>query len=182
MHFIVWTPSAMLFVQGCNFSWRHFKVIVTEISHANRSCFINISVLKKDNSERRHHVASNVTMSHYNGAKYIPIHEGIITVNDIDYLAEKASVIKSLPVEMKFKGESKDCEWTSGFKAQCFSRKAQQLGNQSSDGFHIMVMEKQTTILDYSPFQSVLVRLRMRINGKSYSIPMEYADGECKIQ
>ncbi|MEM7647495.1 MAG: hypothetical protein AAF203_11335, partial [Pseudomonadota bacterium] len=115
---------------------------------------------------------ATVNMINFNGTQYMPIHEGLVTPNDLPLLQKQANVLQSLPENMEMVTESKNCEWMDGFKGQCFGRGPQQLGAMTSDGFHIMVMEKQTTILDYSPFRSVFARLRLRIDGKSYALPM----------
>lgn len=125
---------------------------------------------------------ATVNMFHFNGIQYMPIHEGLVTIADIDYLQEQAKVMKQMPTEMVFKTTSDQCEWFSGFKGKCFSRDDQKLGTLNTDGFHLMIMEEETRILDYSPFRSILTRMSLRIDGKQYTIPMEFSEIDCELK
>ena len=120
-------------------------------------------------------------MIHHNGNRFIPMYEGIVTIADIDYLIDSAQVMKRLPDEMIFQGPSNQCEWVSGLKGKCWGRDGYSLGPFQSKSFFLMVMEQETSILDYSPIRSLLVRLSMQINNRTYEVPMQYSVGDCEL-
>ncbi len=122
-----------------------------------------------------------LTVLHHNGVHYMPIHSGIITPYDLDYLKDQGSVLTKLGSRFSLTFNKEKCKEYGDWKLSCFTNEKKTAGNLTIDSAHLITSIVTQEIFDYT-FREVEIHLSLRIQGKSYSIPMKYAANQCQTR
>lgn len=120
-----------------------------------------------------------LTVLHHNGVKYMPIHSGIITPNDLAYLKAQGEVLTKLGDRFSLKFKKKNCKTYGEWRFSCFTREQVKIGNLEVQSAHLSTSTNLQQIFDYE-FREVEVHLSLRIEGRSHSIPMKFSDTQCR--
>lgn len=120
-----------------------------------------------------------VEVFHHNGTGYMPIFEGLLTPNDVDNIAQKASIIKKLPATQRFEWPREKCEVQDTMVQSCFGPTEIQDQNGfkvKSWGFYSTYNSEKSFIGKTNTYR---LTLDLSIDGTSYSMPMKYNANEC---
>ena len=120
-----------------------------------------------------------LTVLHHNGVKYMPIHSGIITPNDLPYLKSQGEVLTKLGDRFTLKFKKENCKTYGEWRFSCFTREVSKIGNLEVQSAHLSTSTNVQQIFDYE-FREVEVHLSLRIEGRSHSIPMKFSDTQCR--
>ncbi|MBV2168160.1 MAG: hypothetical protein KUL82_05575 [Bdellovibrio sp.] len=120
-----------------------------------------------------------VEVFHHNGTGYMPIFDGLATPNDIATLAARAQTLASLPTVQRYEWPREKCETQDDMIESCFGlTDAQEMNGHKVKAWAFsssLVMEKSFA----GKFNSRKVVLDIDVDGKSFSVPMKYAENEC---
>ncbi len=120
-----------------------------------------------------------VKMIHHNGTQYMPIWGSLVTPADLPVLQKAANVLIPLGNSVEFTMDKKLCQLSSDFLFACVGR---------GDDFELNGVKVHPWAISSSEVteQSALgtfakrtMDLRLEIDGKSYSYPMNYYPTEC---
>jgi hypothetical protein len=121
-------------------------------------------------------------MLNSNGVDFIPVHDGPITSHDLALIKSQAEVVKSLGTQFTFEWPKEKCQHEDDMIESCFGSTAvQKIGSHQVKawGFDAsQIIEKSFA----GKFNTRKFSLQLDVDGKSYSIPMRYADDECTTQ
>lgn len=120
-----------------------------------------------------------VEVFHHNGTGYMPIFDGLATPNDIATLASQAQTLASLPTVQRYEWPRTKCDIQDEMIESCFgSTDTQEMNGRKVKAWAFSsswVMEKSFA----GKFNSRKVVLNIDVDGKSFSVPMKYAENEC---
>ncbi|WP_374029991.1 hypothetical protein [Bdellovibrio bacteriovorus] len=120
-----------------------------------------------------------VEVFHHNGPKYMPIFDGVATPNDVSLLAQKASVLTSLPTILRFEWPRSKCAIQNGLIMNCLgSTEAQDINGHKVKAWSFHSSETVDTSFA-GKYLSYKLALDLDIDGQSYSVPMKYQEAEC---
>jgi len=116
-----------------------------------------------------------------NGVGYMPIHSGLITINDIELLKKRAEVLKNIPDVNEFSFDLKNCEV---YQDQTF-RCANGTSFKGKDGkemipFSLSSIKHKKTFSDFR-YEETEIMLGLEIDKENYFINMTYAPHECGL-
>lgn len=116
---------------------------------------------------------------HHFGVKYMPIHNGVITPNDLGTLSDRASLLADLGDHLTFTMPAESCQ-VEGNLFNCFSSQpALDIG-----GHKVSIWAAYNTIYDETSLSSgtfsyVTTNLAIEVDGQSLFLPMRYFGEEC---
>lgn len=120
----------------------------------------------------------NFQLIHHNGVKYMPIHSGVITPNDLGTLSDRASILADLGDNLEFTMPASACQ-VDGVLFKCFgAQPAQSIG-----GHQVSIWSAYSSQYDDASmmgiYSYVTTTLAIDIDGKSFYLPMKYFQNEC---
>lgn len=120
------------------------------------------------------------SMIHFNGTKYMPIYEGIVTANDLDYLKEKSQVLARMGDKVHIDFAMADCQTYKSEVVACQSDKKQKLGALTVSALGFNTRKKQSESYGYK-FEGYDVIFTVTVNSRMYNIPMSFEASECSF-
>jgi hypothetical protein len=115
---------------------------------------------------------------HHFGVKYMPIHSGVITPNDLGTLSDRASLLADLGDHLTFTIPSDSCQM-DGMIFNCFgSQPASTIG-----GHKVSFWSAYSTTYDEVSsagiYSYVTTNLGIEVDGQTLFLPMKYFGEEC---
>lgn len=115
---------------------------------------------------------------HHFGVKYMPIHNGVITPNDLGILSDRASLLADLGDHLTFTMPAESCK-VDGMIFNCFgSQSAKDIG-----GHKVNIWAAYSSTYDETSsagtFSYVTTNLAIEVDGESIFLPMRYFGNEC---
>lgn len=121
----------------------------------------------------------DIAIIHHNGVRYMPIHSGVITPNDIDYLKSRGEVLKKLGDEIHLSFPLSNCKSYGDWKMSCYSRTPTKIGELKIDSASLISSTSTRELLGYQ-FHQIEMNLSVRVGRFNYDIPLEYQASDCK--
>lgn len=117
-------------------------------------------------------------VKHFFGTDYAPIHSGVITANDIPYLAKKGEIIKKLGDEFVVDFQPERCEVFGEGIVNCYNSEKQKINGVAVSGTSFTTKTIETKVYDYT-FKGHQVVFSFIFDSVMYEIPMNYSPEEC---
>lgn len=159
------------------FGLLHIPFIALATDRMDMTCvteFPTTTFILRDDGKELH-----TQVIHHNGAKYMPIFDGLATPQDLGILHERANVLTDLPTNLTFTWPLDKCSVQDEMIQSCFGATAIQEYNGHKVNAWSLSTSWLTEKTPYGKFNSRKVNLNIDVDGKSYSIPMKYAEDEC---
>ncbi len=122
-----------------------------------------------------------VQMFNANGVKYMPIHEGLVTSSDFDFLKNKSGLLTQLSDNESFSFSLSDCFYYSGKMMSCSNGSTKTINGKEFQGLHFFTSTGTSNSFGYT-FTKTRVVLSIYVKGEVVmDIPMHYADEDCVI-
>lgn len=119
-------------------------------------------------------------INHFGNAA-MPMHSGIVTINDMGILSQRAEALKVVGNRAEFSIPLSACEKYKDGTFLCLGgSEFQGAGGKVIGVSSLSAVKTKTTFADYS-FEQILVRLSLKIDGQDYSVPMAFSPEECPI-
>lgn len=130
------------------------------------------------------HENLDVKIFHHNGVDYLPLHQGIITPNDLGIMSKRAVVLKSLGEEMDLSMSAKNCEFVDHLNFSCFGHANENVRNINGKTVKLwsLYSYRQTDVSFAGTFEYVNMSANFDVDGESLSISMKYQLNECTDQ
>ena len=122
-----------------------------------------------------------VRVIHHNGFKYMPLHSGIITPNDLPTMAKKAKDFEKLGNLYEFRWDMSKCERTDNEIFSCHGGKDTVIEGTPVNPFSIYT-QRITSESDAGTFTKIHVGFLISIDKSSQSFSMGYENYECAIK
>ena len=123
----------------------------------------------------------NVRFVNSNGVKHMPIHSGLVTIEDIKLLEKRANVLKNLDDVSEFNFDVKSCTVYQDQTFRCANGSTFKTNNGTQ--FEAYSIRSSLVKIYFSDFQydQVQVTASFIVNGETYDVPMNYGSLECGI-
>lgn len=119
---------------------------------------------------------------HHFGVKYMPIHSGVITPNDLGTLSDRASLLADLGDHLTFTMPAENCQ-LDGNLFNCFgSRPSVVINGHQVSLWAAYNTTYSETSLSSGTFNYVTTNLAIEVDGQSLFLPMRYFENECYQQ
>ena len=119
---------------------------------------------------------------HHRGVSYMPIHNGLITPNDLGLLAERAELFQQLGTYIEFSFPLSKCQRLGDYNFSCmdFRGEEREINGHKVKGFaaYSAIQSETSFAGDYA---YAVVNISLDIDGKAYHLPMRYDLGECAV-
>lgn len=115
---------------------------------------------------------------HHFGVKYMPIHNGVITPNDLGTLSDRASLLADLGDHLTFTMPAEACQM-DGMIFNCFgSQPAIEIGGHKVS-FWSAYSSTYDEVSSAGIFSYVTTNLGIDVDGQTLFLPMKYSGEEC---
>ena len=115
---------------------------------------------------------------HHYGVKFMPIHNGVITPNDLGTLQDRASILADLGDRLEFTMPASTCQ-VDGLMFNCFGSQP----TQTIGGHEVRIWAAYSSLIDEATmsgvYSYVTTNLAIEVDGQSYYLPMKYDQTEC---
>lgn len=122
-----------------------------------------------------------VQVIHHHGMKFMPLHSGIITPNDLSTLAKKADDFGKIGDRYEFRWDMKKCERTDNELFSCHGGKDTVIEGTPVNPFSIYT-QRVTSESDAGKFEKLHVGFLISIDKESHSFSMGYEKYECAFE
>lgn len=121
-------------------------------------------------------------LRHVNGTGYMPIHEGIIVPNDIDYLREKAGLLTQMGAFPEFRFPKSKCRIYGPKLFICSQGERKKFGKLEMQGLHIMSQIQTNEFMD-AVVKTIRIAFDVHIPGHPpvQQISMLYMPEDCDL-
>lgn len=122
-------------------------------------------------------------VTHHNGEKYAPIHNGIITFNDIGHLELKGKLVQQIGSEYTIDFEAKNCSIVDPEinEVTCYKRTPTKLGDLTVKSLSFHNYQKVSKLFGQE-FKTLVMNVGMTYQNRGMSIDMDYNPGDCWFQ
>ena len=120
---------------------------------------------------------------HHNGAHLAPIHNGIITMNDLPYVARKGELISKMGDIIKLPFDAKNCKVHEEGNYHCFSNTKTMIGSLEVESYGFFTHQTKSFLFG-TVFSELNFRLYARTTeGESIESEMVYAlsSNDCRF-
>lgn len=123
----------------------------------------------------------NVRFVNSNGVKHMPIHSGLVTIEDIKLLEKRAEVLKNLDDVAEFSFDVKSCTVYQDQTFRCANGSSFKTKNGTE--FEVYSIRSSLVKMFFSDFQydQVQISVSFIVKGETYDVPMSYGASECGI-
>lgn len=119
---------------------------------------------------------------HHFGVKYMPIHNGVVTPNDLGTLSDRASLLTSLGDHLTFTMPAENCQ-SDGVLFDCFgSQPSVEINGHQVNIWAAYNTTYSETSLSSGTFNYVTTNLAIKIDGQSLFLRMKYFEADCYQQ
>jgi hypothetical protein len=123
----------------------------------------------------------HISWIHHNGFVYAPVHEGLITPNDLITLAKRAQKLKPLGNIIKTSFEKAKCKL---FGERIFNCTDFENGKNEANGVPFQALSfytSETTDISFAgTYKTVSAMLLIDLDNQSYFLPMRYPEEDCR--
>lgn len=116
-----------------------------------------------------------------NGVGYMPIHSGLVTINDIETLKKRAEVLKNIADVNEFYLNMEDCEVFKDGTFRCRGRTS--FPGVNGEQIKVFSLSSNKQLIAFSDYHYVAtdILLGLEIDKETYFITMTYTADECGI-
>lgn len=115
---------------------------------------------------------------HHSGVKYMPIHSGVITPNDLGILSDRASLLADLGDHLIFTMPAESCK-VEGALFNCFgSQPVIEMGGHKVNIWAAYSSTYDEVTLD-GTYSYITTNLAIEVDGQTLFLPMKYFSNEC---
>lgn len=119
---------------------------------------------------------------HHNGVKFMPIHSGVITPNDLGTLSDRASLLADLGDHLSFTMPAESCQ-VEGSLFHCFgSQPSQEIGGHKVNIWAAYSVTSEEKSMGAGQWNYVTTNLAIEVDGQTLFLPMKYFENECFAQ
>ena len=120
-----------------------------------------------------------LSVLHHNGVKFAPIHEGIVTTHDIDFLKRKSKIVLGLGESYQLHFLKDECS-RPGERILCHSNRKVKVKDVELLSFGVSFYRERLSS-PYGEFLSWKARSHVRTNGDPivHQFLMEYQETDC---
>jgi hypothetical protein len=119
-----------------------------------------------------------VMVYHHNGTGYLPLHNGIITPNDLPVMQERAQIFESLGQLYEFRYPLSECQRIDKDIMTCSKGKETVINGVKVRPWSLYTMRIDSE-MDIAKFEETQVSFLMDIEGKTQHMSMKYMRNEC---
>jgi len=125
----------------------------------------------------------NILFINHNGSQFLPIHNGLITINDLEYLKSKASILETISKELRFSFTKEQCTLFQDGTFSCYRPYSSMNEQQSSIDLRPISLRSSILITQLSNMVFKEIELSMGLSDgiNQYNISMKYTEDECII-
>lgn len=123
---------------------------------------------------------NQLTVKHYIGAANAPIHNGVITAHDFEYLKFKAEIMAKLGDEFKINFDANKCENFGKDLWSCSNSEKQKINAVTVTGTNLVTRVIEAKIYEYT-FKTYQVTFSFIYDSVMYDMPMIFSPEECLI-
>lgn len=122
-----------------------------------------------------------LTVTHHNGEKWMPVHKGVITVNDLPTIEERALKLLKMGAEYSVEFPKEQCRLIEGQEVSCYARGPLYIGEQQvqSVSFHNYTTQSR---LFQQTFETHVVSMSVTIENRGLTQTMDYTPRDCFYQ
>lgn len=117
---------------------------------------------------------------HHNGVKWMPIHKGIITLNDLQYLNVKGNQLARLGREYTLHFKKENCRLIEAGELACYGREPVQIGEERVETYSFHNYNEKSRLYQQD-FVTHVMSLGIRIGNQGLSQTMDYAPTDCQF-
>ena len=145
------------------------------------SCNTESPTTSADVSEDVANDVFRIMWTHHYGTKYMPIHNYVVTPQDLPLLQEKATALAALGSKFTMEFPRSKCRWASPKVFQCFSGNTKIINGISvrSVSFHTSYSKKESIA---GNIEIMTLHATLNLDGKSYSFGMDYNPKFCTLK
>lgn len=118
-----------------------------------------------------------LTVLHHNGTKYLPLHSGVITPNDLPLLIKRAETMKKMGKLSNVLFKNEECS-KKGVIWNCFSRRSAKLGELEVESVSFQMGHFKKDYEGYK-WETYLTSLSFKAGQENFSMSYEYSPWEC---
>jgi hypothetical protein len=119
-----------------------------------------------------------IDLIHNIGVKFMPIHMGIITPDDLGMLSDRASLLADLGDHLSFDLPSSACQVT-GLLIYCFGNSEVKIINGHKVNLWAAYTSQYDEVTINGVYSYVTTDLAIEVDGESIHLPMKYSKDEC---
>jgi hypothetical protein len=116
---------------------------------------------------------------HHYGPQYAPMHNGMVTPNDLEVLKPRAEAVKKLPSDYEFSWPAKNCNFPAAYRMDCMNSS----DTKTINGVKLEPWGIYTGITDRTNiagrYREINVDLNLEIDDVNVFISMSYPEGSC---
>ncbi len=124
-----------------------------------------------------------IDIIHHNGLKFAPIHSGVITLNDLDYIKEKGEAFAKMGGAFRLKFDLEKCKKHQENNFSCYRSKEMRIEDLDVRGYGFQTHEKVSSLFG-SVFREFNFSFYVNTaNGRNIRWDMVYdlGSGDCVI-
>ena len=120
-----------------------------------------------------------VNMINHNGIKFMPIHSGLVTINDLKILTERAEILANIGEQAQFFFDLENCELHDDTTFSCY--RGGTINGIDGKQIEIFALSSSLHQLKFSDlvFNQTTILMGLLIDQKTYYVQMEYQYDEC---
>ena len=122
-----------------------------------------------------------VQVFHHNGMKFMPLHSGIITPNDLPVMEQKAKEFAKIGDHYEFRWDVSKCERMDNEIFSCHGGKDTVINGTIVNPFSLYT-QRVTSVSDAGTFEKLNVGFLISIDKNSQNFSMGYEKYECAIE
>lgn len=116
---------------------------------------------------------------HHHGTAFMPIHDGLITIRDLDTLSSWATMFKEMGDRFSISVDKSQCtlnreSWI------CHHPTSTQIGHLKVEGF-IFKLSQERIITELTDLKVHRVSFTIVVDGSAYSLPMRFSAEDCRF-
>lgn len=116
---------------------------------------------------------------HHNGVQYMPIHQGLITIADLQTFQKDAELFSQMGTGFSVHFLKSECKVTSE-DWSCLKKQPVQLGKLQAKSIHFSIYDKQV-ITKKSTANYKVAQINIVVGFYSHTLPMEYSPTNCRF-
>ncbi len=122
-----------------------------------------------------------VRLVHSNGVKYMPIHAGLVTIEDLKIISQKAEILKNLGEISEFEFDIKSCEVFKDGTFRCGNGNKFTGENGTVFELNSLYSQKSSHRFQDIQYEKIQLTAYFLVKGESYFVAMDYSEYECGV-
>lgn len=121
-----------------------------------------------------------VRVVNHNGLKYAPLYNGLMTLNDIDYLKRTAEFFSKIGDDFTVSFKKEKCKFVENKFYSCSKPEKFEIGSVTADAVYFSTTETVDKIPDFE-FTKTNAKISFRKNNEDYNLEMSYYYNGCEL-